>query len=361
MGTQYSHFSQEERGVIMIMTKQGHSSRAIGRALDRSASSVSRELARNGHRAPTATPALGRPRRGYDAVLAGTRARRLRHRARRQRKLTAGSALWQEVKDRLMRFWSPRQISQGLRDQYPDQPEWQVSHETIYNAIYAMPRGTIRRELTLLLKQQRAARRSPRPQPERRGRRTDMQSIHDRPLEAEHRRVPGHWEGDLLVGAGNASAIGVLVDRKTLFTVLARVDGCKAIDALKGFNRVLRRLPESARKTMTYDQGKEMALHKVLTQRTKVEVYFADPSSPWQRGICENTNGLLRQYFPKGTDLSHFTQRQLDRIAHEFNTRPRASLGYQFPAVVFLRELGMPELAAKVRQSVFDSFDALRR
>lgn len=361
MATQYSHFSQVERGVIMIMTRQGHSSRAIGRALDRSASSVSRELARNGHLAPTATPALGRPRRGYDAVHAGARARRLRHRARRQRKLTLDSALWREVKDRLMRFWSPRQISQGLRDQYPDQPEWQVSHETIYNAIYAMPRGTIRRELTLLLKQQRAARRSPRPGPERRGRRRDMQSIHHRPLEAEHRQVPGHWEGDLLVGARNASAIGVLVDRKTLFTVLARVDGCKAIDALKGFNRVLRRLPESARKTMTYDQGKEMALHKVLTQRTKVEVYFADPSSPWQRGICENTNGLLRQYFPKGTDLSHFTQQQLDRIAHEFNTRPRASLGYEFPAVVFLRELGMPESAAKVRQAVFDSFDALRR
>lgn len=360
MGSQYSHFSQEERGVISIMAKQGQSSRAIARELARSPSSVSRELARNGHRAPTATPPRGRPRRGYDAVQAGQRASRLRRRARRQRKLTADSALWLEVKDRLVRFWSPRQISHGLRAQHPDQPERHVSHETIYNAIYAMPRGSIRRELTLLLKQQRAARRSPRPGPERRGRRTDMQSIHDRPFEAEHRLVPGHWEGDLLVGANNASAIGVLVDRKTLFTVLVRVEGSKAIDALNGFNRVFQRLPEAARKTMTYDQGKEMALHKVLTQRTKVQVYFADPSSPWQRGICENTNGLLRQYFPKGTDLSSFTQKQLDRIAYEFNTRPRASLGYEFPAVVFLRELGMHEEAAKVRQAVFDSFDALR-
>ncbi|MGO1001036.1 IS30 family transposase [Lysobacter sp. CA196] len=361
MGTRYSHFSAEERGVIMAMKQHGHSGRAIARMLGRADSSVSRELARNGVRAPSTTPALGRPRRGYDAVRAGERAKRLRRRARRKRKLTADSALWLEVKRRLARYWSPRQISQGLREEYPDRPEWQVSHETIYTAIYAMPRGPIRREMTRLLKQHRAARRSPRQGPDRRGRMLDFQSIHLRPPEATERLVPGHWEGDFLVGARNRSAIGVLVDRKTLFTVLARMRGCTAADALEGFSRVLRRLPLSARQTLTYDQGKEMALHRVLTQHTNVSVYFADPGSPWQRGICENTNGLLRQYFPKGTDLSGYTQRQLDRIAHEFNTRPRASLGYQFPAVVFLHELGMPELAAKVRQSVFDSFAALRR
>jgi IS30 family transposase len=358
MGTHYSHFSAEERGVIMAMKQQGQSGRAIAKMLGRSGSSVTRELARNGVRAP---PPRGRPYRGYDAVRAGERARRLRHRARRVRKLAVGGALWREVRTRLQGLWSPRQVSHGLREQYPDQPEWQVSHETIYTAIYAFPRGPIRRELTRLLKQHRAARRSPRHGPERRGRMLDLQSIHLRPPEATERLVPGHWEGDFLVGAGNRSAIGVLVDRKTLFTVLVRMRGCTAADALEGFSRVFKRLPLSARQTLTYDQGKEMALHRVLTQRTNVSVYFADPSSPWQRGICENTNGLLRQYFPKGTDLSGYTQRQLDRIAYQFNTRPRATLGYQFPAVVFLRELGMPDLAAKVRQNVFDSFDALRR
>lgn len=359
MGEHYSHFSAEERGAIMAMKRQGLSGRAIARLLGRSGSSVTRELARNGYRAPTATPTLGRPRRGYDAVRAGERAYQLSHRARRTRKLATGSMLWMLVKTQLLGLWSPRQISRGLRKKYPDHPEFQVSHETIYNAIYAFPRGPIRRELTDLLKQHRAQRRPPRKGPERRGKLLDIQSIHLRPPAATDRLVPGHWEGDFLVGARNGSAIGVLVDRKTLFTVLARMDGCTAADALKGFSRVLRRLPLSARQTLTYDQGKEMALHRVLTRRTQVQIYFADPRSPWQRGICENTNGLLRQYFPKGKDLSGYTQRQLDRIAYQFNTRPRARLDYELPAVVFLRELGMPDLADKVERNVFKAFDAL--
>jgi IS30 family transposase len=361
MGSHYSHFSAEERGVIMVMKQQGQSGRAIARVLGRCGSSVTRELARNGIRPPPAVPTRGQPRRGYDAVRAGDRARRLRHRARRARKLAVDGALWLEVKARLLGLWSPRQVSQGLRARYPDQPELQVSHETIYTAIYAFPRGPIRRELTQLLKQHRAVRRSPRQGPERRGRMLDLQSIHLRPPAAEERLVPGHWEGDFLVGARNRSAIGVLVDRKTLFTVLVRMKGCTARDALEGFSRALRRLPPSARQTLTYDQGKEMALHRVLTERTQISVYFADPSSPWQRGICENTNGLLRQYFPKGTDLSGYTQRQLDRIAYQFNTRPRATLGYQLPAMVFLRELGRPELADAVGRDVFRSSDALVR
>ena len=232
MGTHYSHFSAEERGMIMALKQQGQSGRAIARLLGRASSSVTRELARNGVRSPPTTSARGRPRRGYDAVRASHRAHCLRHRARRTRKLAADGALWLDVKTRLLGLWSPRQVSQGLREQYPDQPERQVSHETIYNAIYAFPRGPIRRELTRLLKQHRAARRSPRQGPERRGKMLDIQSIHLRPPEATDRRGPGHWEGDFLVGAHNRSAIGVLVDRKTLFTVLARMDGCTAADAL---------------------------------------------------------------------------------------------------------------------------------
>lgn len=360
MGSHYSHFSAEERGIIMALKQRGESGRAIARLLGRAGSSVTRELARNGHGspAPTRVPIRGRPRRGYDAVVAGKRASRLRRQARRPRKLM-NAVLWEHVKARMACYWSPRQISRALRERYPDQPELQVSHETLYTAIYAVPRGPIRRELTRLLKQHRAERRSNRSGLERRGRMVDLQSIHMRPPEANDRVVPGHWEGDFLVGAKNASAIGVLVDRKTLFTVLARMDGCTALDAVKGFSRVLRRLPESARRTLTYDQGKEMALHRVLGARANISIYFADPRSPWQRGICENTNGLLRQYFPKGTDLSGYTQRQLDRIAFEFNTRPRATLDYQFPAVVFLREMGMPEEAAELKEKVYASFGAL--
>lgn len=350
MGLHYSQLSAEERGVIMAMKAQGSSSRAIAKALGRTSSTITRELARNGHQdpAPVSAPRMGRPRSPYDAVCASRRAQRLRRKPRRPRKLLRDGDLWRQVRRLLDQGWSPQQISRTLRRFFPDVPAWNVSHETIYTAIYAAPRGTLRRELVQMLRQHKSTRRPRSGGEDRRGRLPDLQSIHLRPPEADARLLPGHWEGDLIKGARNQSAVGVLVDRSTLYVVLAKMQGSSALDALEGFAKALMPLPEAARQTLTYDQGKEMALHRVLSQRTGVEIYFADPHSPWQRGICENTNGLLRQYLPKSADLSVYSQEQLDEIAVRLNHRPRATLDFHCPAEMFMRSLGHVELADRI-------------
>ena len=210
-----------------------------------------------------------------------------------------------------------------------------------------MPRGSLRRELTLWLRHKRAERRRSDGSPERRGKLVDMPSIHTRPPEANDRVVPGHWEGDLIRGARNRSAVGTLVDRSTLFVVLVRMKAATAQEALAGYSRTFNALPKAWRKTLTYDQGKEMARHRELTARTGIKVYFADPHSPWQRGINENINGLLREYLPKGKDLSVYSQRQLNRIAQSLNTRPRKTLEYRTPLEVFYDKCGLTLDAAE--------------
>ena len=327
MGGCYEHLGPEERGAIQGLRDQGSSIRSIAAMLGRAPSTIGRELRRNGG-SGGGKPLMGRPRLvpGYDAVRAGERARRLRCKARRRRKLHPQSELWAQVRGYLQQKWSPEQIACTLGG---------VSHETIYTALYAMPRGSLRRELIPLLRQGKHRRAARSPEPERRGKLVDMVSIHVRPPEANDRLLPGHWEGDFLVGARNNSAVGVLVDRHTLFLMLVRMDGCSALAALEGFTTAFSPLEPELRKTLTYDQGKEMALHAKLAESTGLKIYFADPHSPWQRGICENINGLLRQYLPKGTNLSHFSQRQLDHIAWSMNTRPRKTLGWRTPAQVF--------------------------
>jgi IS30 family transposase len=243
--------------------------------------------------------------------------------------------LWGHVTGYLRKGYSPEQISGTLAIVHPDTPTLQVSHETIYTAIYAMPRGELRTEVIGWLRFGHAKRRPRARGEDRRGQIPDMVSIHDRPPEVEERLVPGHWEGDLIKGAHNRSAVGTLVERTTLFTVLSKMDNASAEAALSGFSHVLNRIDGQRRLSMTYDQGREMTAHQRLTEATGVKVYFADPHSPWQRGINENTNGLLRQYLPKGTDLSHFTQEELDAIAWKLNTRPRKSLGFKCPAELF--------------------------
>jgi IS30 family transposase len=231
--------------------------------------------------------------------------------------------------------YSPEQISGTLSVVHPETPTLRVSHETIYTAIYAMPRGELRSEVIGWLRFGHTKRRPRARGEDRRGRIPDMVSIHDRPPEVEERLVPGHWEGDLIKGAHNRSSVGTLVERTTLFTVLVRMDNASAEAALSGFSHVLNRIEAQLRLSMTYDQGKEMAAHQRLTAATGVKVYFADPHSPWQRGINENTNGLLRQYLPKGSDLSVYSQEELDAIAWRLNTRPRKSLGFKCPAELF--------------------------
>lgn len=342
MKSHYRHLSAEDRGAIMAMSLQGCSARLIGRTLCRAPSSISRELNRNGYLPDAHHAHLGRPRiaGGYDAVRAGARARRMRRLARRPRKLCQGSVLWGRVRSLLQQFWSPQQIAGILWRDHPQQAALQASHETIYTAIYARPKGELRKELTSLLRQSRGARR-----PQKRGAigngrgvLQDMLSIHVRPPEASDRLVPGHWEGDLIKGARNQSSVGTLVCRRTCFVMIVKVDGATALDVFRSFEGAFGPLDEALRKTLTYDQGKEMALHKKLAESTGLKIYFADPHSPWQRGRNENINGLIRQYLPKGTDLSVHSQRQLDQIAWSLNTRPRATLNWKTPAEAFFED-----------------------
>jgi IS30 family transposase len=211
-----------------------------------------------------------------------------------------------------------------------------LSHEAIYSALYAMPRGQLRASLLELLRRRHKARRPARGKNSRSRSIPDMTLIDQRPAAVAKRLVPGHWEGDLIIGKGNLSQVGVLVERKTLFCVLVRLKDGKAPTVARAFGRILKRFEKQMRLSMTFDQGSEMSRHKTLTKHTGVTVYFAHPHSPWERGICENINGLLRQYLPKSTDLSLFSQKQLDAIGWELNTRCRKTLGWKAPAELFL-------------------------
>jgi IS30 family transposase len=222
---------------------------------------------------------------------------------------------------------------------YGEDRSQRVSHETIYLALYALPRGELRKELLAQLRQGHKTRRPRARGQDRRGGLSGMTSIHERPEEVGDRQVPGHWEGDLIKGAGNRSAVGTLVERKSRYVILARMRGTDAEAALQGFTRHFRRIPACVRKTLTYDQGKEMARHEELAKRVKIDVYFADPHSPWQRPSNENANGLIRQYLPKATDLSGVSQATLNAIARQLNDRPRKCLNYETPAEVFQREI----------------------
>jgi len=244
--------------------------------------------------------------------------------------------LWEQVVRLLRRRHSPEQISGILRRMHPGEPQRNASHETLYTALYAMPQGELRSELISCLRQARR-RRLPRARGEdRRGKITHMVSIHMRPPEIKERIIPGHWEGDLIKGIRGKSVVGTLVERSTLFVTLAKIRDATADAAVAGFSHVLKRIDAQRRLSLTYDQGREMAAHQRLTKITGVKVYFADPHSPWQRGINENTNGLLRQYLPKDADLSVLKQSELDAIAWQLNTRPRKSLGWKCPAELFI-------------------------
>jgi len=311
----------------MTMRDDLCSIRSIAKRLCRSASTIGRELKR--------TSGAG----VYDANLAHSQCQARRLAPRRTPKLHADGVLFQVVRHQLNLLWSPQQIARKLRLLWPDNPEKSVSHETIYNAIYLHPRGELKRELIACLRHHNQVRKPRSRGTDRRSQIPDMQSIHIRPPEIENRLIPGHWEGDLIKGAGNRSSVGTLVERTTGFVVLAKMDNATTKAVVDSFAAVLNREPAAMRKTMTYDQGREMHGHKILTERTGVQIYFADPHSPWQRGSNENTNGLLRQYMPKGTDLSIYSQEELDAIALSLNTRPRARLGFESPLVVYTQHI----------------------
>lgn len=321
----YNHLTTQERAVVMTMRDDLCSIRAIAKRLCRSASTISREVRR----------CIG----PYDANVAHTQCHARRVAPRREPKLRTDGSLFYVVRHHLNLRWSPQQIAGKLKAMWPNESRKTVSHETIYNAIYLHPRGELKRELIACLRHHNQVRKPRSRGADRRGQIPDMQSIHIRPPEVEDRLIPGHWEGDLIKGAGNRSSVGTLVERSTGFVVLAKMDNATTKAVVDSFSAVLNRQPAAMRKTMTYDQGREMHGHKILTERTGVQVYFADPHSPWQRGSNENTNGLLRQYLPKGSDLSIYSQAELDAIALELNTRPRARFGFETPLEIYRRHM----------------------
>jgi IS30 family transposase len=314
--------SAAEREQISRGLAEGLGVRAIARALGRAPSTVSREIARNGGT------------EGYRAVRAEQAAWR---RAARPKpyKLGQQPRLCRVVAEKLEARWSPQQIAGWLQRTFPAEPALQVSHETIYQTLYVQARGALKRELTAYLRTGRRERGRRRMPPETRGSIPGAVSIRERPPTVEDRAIPGHWEGDLLIGARQGSSIATLVERSTRYVVLVKLASRSADHVVQRIQRQLQHLPAELCKTLTWDRGHEMAAHHAFTVATDIPVYFCDPQSPWQRGTNENTNGLLRQYFPKTTDLSRIPQRRLNDVARALNNRPRATLDFHSPAEKF--------------------------
>jgi IS30 family transposase len=306
------------RGVVA-----GHSIRSIAASLGRSPSTVSREIQRNG---------------GRDRYRASQADQAAWDRARRPKpcKLVLNRALARRVAQKLRGFWSPEQIAGWLKRTYPDDEKNQVSHETIYRSLFIQARGALKKELLQYLRSQRAMRRSRHKslKGEGLGMISDTVSIRERPASAEDRAVPGHWEGDLIFGSHN-SQIATLVERHTRYVMLAKVSSKDTETVINALIKQAHKLPRELYKSLTWDRGKEMADHQRFTLATDIQVYFCDPQSPWQRGSNENTNGLLRQYFPKGTNLSVHSQAKLNAVARQLNERPRKTLDYETPAERF--------------------------
>jgi IS30 family transposase len=317
--------SPREREEISRGVRAEETARGIARRLKRSPSTISREIIRTGGRG------LYRGWRGEN--LAAERALRPK-----PRKLETRPNLRREVERCLADLLSPEQISAQLVTDFPDDPFMRVSHETIYQSLYVQGRGAFRKELTKCLRTGRAQRRANGRPKSKKGRIKDMVMISERPPEVEDRAVPGHWEGDLIIGRNQASAIGTLVERTSRYLILLHLpDGRTAQHVLEALVREIMKLPEHLRLSLTWDQGKELSEHIQFKVQTGVQVYFCDPHSPWQRGSNENTNGLLRQYFPKQTDLSVYGQPDLNRVARQMNRRPRQTLGWMTPSQVLER------------------------
>lgn len=312
--------SFEERERILVGVARGESDADIARVLGRHRSTIGREIKRTCEERWRYRPSAGERRRAQ--------------RARRPKrgKLASHPGLLAVVEEGLSEGWSPEQISARLKREYPDDGGMRISHETIYRALYVQSRGELRRQLTKQLRTGRQ-RRKPQGQVRRGARIADMVSISERPPEVEDRAVPGHWEGDLLVGARNQSFVATLVERHTRYVMLAGLGRDRRTErVIEALMTQILTLPSHLTRSLTWDQGNELAAHKTFSVQTGVDVYFADPHSPWQRGSNENTNGLLRQYLPKGSDLAATSQLELDEIARKLNGRPRKTLDWMTPA-----------------------------
>lgn len=325
MYTQLSHYEREQ---IAILDARQLSSIRIGRILRRDSSTIRRELKRLG------------PRTEYSPLKAQVDAQKKQKIPKTPKKLL-NEILWSLVQSKLRLQWSPEQIAHYLKKAYADDMSMHTSHETIYTYLYTLPRGELRKELISQLRQGRIGRQRRKRDTDRRGQIPNMLSIHERPAEVADRTVPGHWESDLIVGKENQSAIGTLVERTTRTTILVPLKAKDALSVRRAFARVVKQLPKEVFKSITHDRGSEMSQHELFTKDTKVQIYFADPQSPWQRGTNENTNGLIRQYFPKGTDFSKVSTKELKRVQTLLNQRPRKTLDWETPEESFATLLGI--------------------
>ena len=322
----YKRLSLDEREKLARLLETDLSLREIGRRLGRDVSTISREIRRSGQNRST-----------YRPSKAQRHARR--HCRRRVRKIFRNRRLRAFIQKKLALRWSPREISVMLRKEYSNDPAMQVSHEAIYSYLYVLPRGQLRKELLSYLRQKRRLRKNRSHMHEKRGQIPDMISIEERPAKVADRTVPGHWEGDLLMGKDHQSAVATLVDRSTRFLILIPLKKKDATTVRKAYEKEILALPKLVRKSLTLDRGKENAEHKLFTQNTKMQVYFAHPQSPWERGTNENTNGLIRDFFPKGIDFGKVTRREIKRVQRLLNERPRAVLDFETPAAAMSRAL----------------------
>lgn len=318
----YWRLTNRERGEISRGIVSGRSFADIAAVLGRHTSSISREVSRNSGKT------------GYRAFSARTRAGRAASSRRKGRsRLAQEPGLRTVVLSGLRKHWSPREIVETLEREYPGDMTMHISHEAIYRYIYVLPRGSLKTLLIKGLRQEHAYRRKHKQgdHDEKRGKIADMLSIEERPKEVEDRSVPGHWEGDLIMGKYKRTAIGTLVERTTRYVILVPLRAKDATSVREAYAREFQKLPKEIAKTLTYDQGKEMSEHKQFTIDTGIQVYFAHPGSPWERGTNENTNGLIRQYFPRGTEFDKVPVRELKRVQRQLNDRPRAVLNYMKP------------------------------
>jgi transposase, IS30 family len=334
MGEKFSQLNDWERTKIMVMKAEGRSVRAIARSLLRSPSTISHELRRNGHKD------------SYSAVLAGKRAQE--RKAHKPRRIWRDSRLQNYVAGRLKQGWSPQAIAGRLATMLGKDSDYYVSHETIYASIYALPRAELRTALIKALRQSHKTRKPRTRGKDRRGQIPDLRPISERPQEVQDRQIPGHWEGDLVKGKGNKSAIGTLVERTSRYVILVQLDNATSPVVTGGFVREMMPVPEHLRRTLTYDRGREMTNHKAVSASLNLDVYFADPHSPWQRGSNEHVNGILRRWLPKGIDLRPYSQADLNEIADRINNTPRKILGFKTPKEVFTNIARNPMLLSGV-------------
>ncbi|OGE39862.1 transposase [Candidatus Daviesbacteria bacterium RIFCSPHIGHO2_12_FULL_47_45] len=321
----YKHLDIFERETLSQLLFRGGSLTDIAKVMGRDKSTLSREISKC---------RLGRF--GYRALTAQALVEQRTHLPKRPKKILNNPLLESEIFKYLRMKWSPEQIANRLKMEYPNEPSMQISHESIYTYLFCLPKGELRKELLSYLRQHIRTRRKRQNTHSKRGQIPNMISIEERPQEVEPRIIPGHWEGDLIIGKDHASALGTLVERTTRATLLVPLKERDAKSVRRAFQREVRKLPKQMKLSLTYDRGKEMSEHQLFTKNTKVQVYFAHPQSPWERGTNENTNGLLRQYFPKGkTDFNKLTRKEIKRIQNQLNGRPRKVLNWYTPFEVF--------------------------